>query len=72
MFLPNSMAALRVLASNWQIDEEVTAVLLSKVDDAQATLDRGHDRTAIAILNEMIIQVIALVDDTETAQFGVK
>jgi hypothetical protein len=56
------------LADSKEIEQEVAGRLLVYVDDAQAALDREEEQTAVNILNDLIADAWASLDDTEIAQ----
>ena len=61
-------ALIQALADDGQIDEATAANLLSYVADARAALDQDEEGTAVSILGELVAEVWALLDESETAQ----
>ena len=66
--LPDLRAFLQALADAGEIDPAEADRLLAYVDDAQAALDLEEGKTAIRILNKLIADAWASLDDTENAQ----
>jgi hypothetical protein len=66
--LPDLALFLQALADAGKIEQAVADRLLVYVDAAQAALDREEEQTAINLLNELIADAWASLDDTEIAQ----
>ena len=59
---------IQALADGGDLDQAIAADLLAYVGDAKAALDQEDKDTAISILNELIDDLRAALDESETAQ----